>query len=215
MPKITAITQQKKLRHRVSLYVDGKFEMGVDGSLVLKYDLKIGDEISSKLKQLLEENDRIELAYNSLLNFIGYRERCEFEVHEWLYKKKFADLEEELVARLKDKNYLSDKRFTRLFIRDRVKLRAWGPIRLRHELNSKRISKHTIENAIEDIREEYDFDQMATDLAQQKLKLTPQPNFKDKKRIWSFLQRRGYEAPSIIHALTGVAFIRDPKNDSE
>ncbi|MCF7822937.1 MAG: RecX family transcriptional regulator [Candidatus Marinimicrobia bacterium] len=206
MGKITAITQQKKMQQRFSIFVDGKFELGVDGSLVLKYDLKVGDEFTPKIKLELEDNDRIELAYNGLLNYIGYRERCEYEVHEWLFKKNYADLEGELIGRLKDKNYLSDERFARLFARDRVKLKSWGPIRLRQELGYKRISNDIIESAIEEIREEYDFDQLAHEQTQRKLKTISNPTMKDKKRLWTFLQRRGFESSSILKALGNIKF---------
>lgn len=206
MPKITAITQQKKLQDRYNLFVDGKFEMGLDGSIVLKYDLKRDDEFTPELKNNLEENDRIELAYSGLLNYISYRERCEYEVNQWLYKKKYSDLKDELVTRVQDKNYLNDERFARLYIRDRVKLKGWGPIRLRHELGLKRIAKHIIELEVESIREETDFDQMALEQVQRKLKNIPEPTFKDKKRLWSFLQRRGFEASSISKSLSEFTF---------
>ncbi len=209
MPKITKITQQKKLRERFNLFVDGKFEVGVDGSLILKYDIKVGDEYTEELKHDLENDDRIEMAYTGLLNFIAFRERCEQEVKDWLYKKKYHDLSDELIARLKDRNYLNDERFARLFIRDRVKLKGWGPIRLRHQLNSKRISKQIIESEIESIREDYDFNQMALDLAERKLKHISSPTYKDKKRLWSLLQRNGFEGASISYALQGFTFIRE------
>ncbi len=209
MPKITKITQQKKLQERFNLFVDGKFEIGVDGKLIMKYDLSVGDEYTPELKHDLENDDRIEMAYSGLLNFIGFRERCEFEVHEWLYKKQYPDLEDELVQRLKDRNYLSDERFARLFIRDRVKIKGLGPIRLRHELSKKRIAKHIVEAEIESIRDEYSFDELATDQAQRKMKHIEKPTYKDKKRLWSFLQRRGFESSSINTALSQFTFIRD------
>lgn len=209
MPKITAITQQKKLRERVSLFVDGKFEMGVDGSLVLKFDLKVGTPFTASLKLDLENNDRVEMTYTKLLNYLSYRERCEFEVNQWLYKKGCSDLEEELVTRLKDKNYLSDGRYAKLFVRDRVKLKGWGPIRLRHELASKRIAKHIIEEEIDSIRNDYDFDQLAVEQVTRKLKHLKAPTYKDKKRLWTFLQRRGFESASIISALSKINFSKD------
>jgi len=212
MPQITRITQQKKLRERFNLFVDGKFEVGVDGSLITKYNINVGDEYTDELKLDLENDDRIEMAYTGLLNFIAFRERCEFEVKEWLYKKKYQDLSDELITRLKERNYLSDERFARLFIRDRVKIKGWGPIRLRHQLSAKRIQKHIIESEIESIREEYDFNEMARDLAERKIKNIERPTFKDKKRLWSFLQRRGYEGPSINHALHGFTFVPDEKS---
>jgi len=209
MAKITKITQQKKLRERFNLFIDGKFEIGVDGSLILKYDIKVGDEYSDQLRNDLENDDRIEMAYTGLLNYIAFRERCEYEVNQWLYKKKYSDLSDELITRLKDRNYLSDERFARLFIRDRVKIKGWGPIRLRHQLSAKRIAKHIIEAEIESIREEYDFDQLAHELAEGKLKNLAKPTYKDKKRLWSLLQRRGFEGPSISFALEDYTFIRD------
>ncbi len=214
MPKITAITQQKKLPNRFNLFVDGKFEIGVDGSLIIKYDLKSGDPFSPALKHDLENDDRVEMAYMGLLNYIGYRERCEFEVHQWLFKKSYSDLEDDLVTRLKDKNYLNDARFAKLFIRDRVKLKGWGPIRLRNELYSKRISKNIIEDELELIRDEYDFDQMATEQIQRKMKYLASPTFKDKKRLWTFLQRRGFENSSITNALSQIEFIAERRNNT-
>ncbi len=212
MSKITSITQQKKLQERFSVFVDGKFEMGVDGSLVIKYDLKVGDTFSEELKRDLENDDRMEMAYLGVLNFIAFRERCENEVHAWLFKKKYIDLEEEILTRLKDRNYLNDERFAKLFILDRVKIKGWGPIKLRHELNAKRIAKHIIETEIEVIRGEYDFDQMALELAERRLKHIPSPTLKDKKRLWSLLQRKGFEGPSISEALSEFTFIKEEEN---
>ncbi len=209
MPKITKITQQKKLHERFNLFVDGKFELGVDGSLIVKYDIKVGDEYTDALKHDLENDDRIEIAYIGLINYIAFRERCEQEVKDWLYKKKYHDLADELIDRLTDRNYLNSERFARLFIKDRVKIQGWGPIRLRHELNAKRISKQIIESEIEAIREDFDFNQLARDLAERKLKNIKQPTYKDKKRLWSLLQRRGFEGPSISLALQGYTFVSD------
>ncbi len=183
--------------------------MGVDGSLVLKYDLKIGTSFTVTLKQDLENNDRLEMAYTKLLNFIAYRERCEFEVNQWLFKKGYFDLEEELITRLKDKNYLSDARYAKLFVRDRVKLKGWGPIRLRHELASKRVAKGIIEREIDSIRDDFDFDKMAIEHVSRKLKHLKVPTYKDKKRLWSLLQRRGYESSSIAAALSNISFSKD------
>ena len=211
MPKITKITQQKKLSERFNLFVDGKFEIGVDGSLIVKYDIKVGDEYTDELKHDLENDDRTEIAYIGLINFIAFRERCEQEVKDWLYKKKYHDLADELLTRLTERNYLNNERFARLFIKDRVKIQGWGPIRLRHELNAKRISKQIIESELEAIREDFDFNQMAQDLAERKLKNIPQPTYKDKKRLWSLLQRHGFEGPSISFALQGITFVSDDK----
>lgn len=210
MPKITAITPQKKAKDRFSIFLDGKFELGVHESLLTKFNLKVGDEMSNELRLELEERDRTELAYSGLLNYIAYRERCESEVSDWLFRKGFPDLRSELIQRLIDKNYLNDERFARLFTRDRVKLKQWGPTRLRQELMKKRINRDIIEQAIENISEEVDFNAMATDLAARKLKSISEPTLKDKKRIWAFLQRRGYNAGSIQFALSNHIFKLEP-----
>lgn len=210
MPKITAITPQKKAKNRCSIFIDGSFAFGLDFKLVDEYNLKVGNAFDPDLQKELEDRDRTELAYNGLLNYIAYRERCESEVNDWLFRKGFADLRSELIQRLKDKNYLNDERFTSLFVRDRVKLKQWGPTRLRQELMKKRIHRDTIEQAIENISEEVDFNAMAADLAARKLKSMAEPTLKDKKRIWTFLQRRGYDAGSIQFALSLHTFKLEP-----
>ena len=215
MSKITAIAQQKKLRNRFNLFIDGKFDIGIDGSLILKYDLKIGDEFTPALKRNLENDDRLELAYSGLLNYIAYRERCEHEVQVWLKKKGYSGFEADLITRLKQKNYLNDARYTRLFIRDHVRLKGWGPIRLRHELASKRIAKAIIEDELEIIRDEFNFSQMALDQLHYKLKYTQHPNYKDKKRLWNMLRRRGFENQSITFAMDQINFAADnPETDT-
>lgn len=210
MPKITAIAPQKKAKNRYSVFIDGKFAFGLDVKIVDEYKLKVGDSFDPALHNELEKKDRTELAYNGLLNYIAYRERCESEVQSWLFKKGFADLRSELIQRLKERNYLNDERFTELFIRDRVKLKQWGPARLRQELMKKRISRDSVEEAIETIAEEVDFNAMAADLAARKLKSVANPTLKDKKRVWTFLQRRGYDAASIQLALSTHTFRIEP-----
>ena len=206
MPTITAITQQKKLKDRFSVFVDGKFELGLAGSLITKYDIKVGDVYTDKLKGDLENDDFSEMAYTRLLNYLAYRERCEYEVNQWLFRKGYQDLKDDLVARLKDHDYLNDARYARLFIRDRVKLKGWGPIRLRHELNSKRIDKGIIDVEIESIKDDSDFDQLALDLVLRKTKNLAAPNFNDKKRLWSLLKRHGFETSTINAALSQINF---------
>jgi len=215
VPKITAITQQQKHTERFSIFVDGKFLLGVDGSLVIKYDLKTGTEFDAALQHDLENDERLEQAYHGLLNFIAFRERCEHEVHEWLYRRDLLDLEAELLHRLKDRNYLNDARFTRLFIKDRVKLKGWGPIRLRHELNAKRIAKVIIEDELELARSTFNFDALAQQFVERKLSSLPHPTQKDKKRLWSWLQRRGFEGAAIQAALDQHTFIFETKFKSE
>jgi regulatory protein len=213
MPKITAIVPQQKHRERFSLFVDGKFVMGVDGSLVLTFDLKKGLEFDGELQFALENAERNSKAYNGLLNFIGFRERCEHEVHEWLYKHGYSDLEEELVERLKASNYLNDQRFTELFIKDHVRLKGWGPVRIRHVLRSKRIAPELIEAALENIRDVFDFQEMAAKLARQKYQSCSNPTLKDKKRIWAFLQRRGFESAAIRDALVSLHFTQSDSKE--
>ena len=212
MCKITSITPQKKAKNRFSIHVDGKFVMGIDETLLTRHNLNVGDELSTSLQKALEEEDRTEMAYNGLLNYISYRERCESEVRDWLFRKGFPDLREELIQRLKDRNYLNDARFAEMFVRDRVNLKQWGPIRLRQELAKKRIARDIIDIAIESISEDVDFHALAADLAARKLKSIDKPTLKDKKRIWAYLQRRGYENASIQLAFTGYTFGTDTQD---
>lgn len=206
MPRITSISPQKKAKNRFSIYIDGKFAMGLDETLLTKYNLKVDDELSRSLQEELEEKDRKEQAYNGLMNYISYRERCESEVNDWLFRKGFPDLRSELIQRLKDRDFLNDERFAEMFVRDRVNLKQWGPLRLRQELLKKRISRDIIERSIVNISEDVDFHAMAADLAARKVKTIPKPTLKDKQRIWSYLQRRGYDSAGIQNALSAHSF---------
>ena len=79
------------------------------------------------------------------LGLLSRREHSEKELRTKLRRKSSAqaDTIEQVVEDLKQHNYLSDQRFTDTFVQSRMQ-RGDGPLKIRHELESRGIAESTI-----------------------------------------------------------------------
>ena len=78
LAKITALEAQKKNRHRVNVYLDGRFAFGLQEALA--FPLKVGQTLSPEEMKQLQERDEAEVAYERALTFLSYRPRSRAEI---------------------------------------------------------------------------------------------------------------------------------------
>lgn len=189
--KITKIEPQKR-KNRVNIYVDDDFALGIDEEIMIKYNLKINMEVDNDFMQnilLAEEENK---ALNYALRLLTYRQRSEKEVYDALRRKGYMDQHiENVISNCKDKNYLNDKDFAKAFINDKTNLNKYGPIRIKHELKLKGVSRNIIDEVMDYSRdEEYE---LAMEVANKKINSYKKDSQKDAYRKMSaFLQRRGF-----------------------
>lgn len=129
---------------------------------------------------------------------LKFRQRSEKEVYGRLKKKKFEDsIIKEAVTFLKNKHFIDDENFTRSWISQRLKQR-YGIERIKKELYFKGIDKATIDSNFEEIRPQYQEEDIIRSLVDIKLKKNKDTDFrKVKNRIYSYLLRRGFRSESI------------------
>lgn len=91
------------------------------------------------------------------IKLLSYRERTCKEIKDRLVKKGFDNPTiERVINHLLDINYLNDKRFARLWIKDRIKNKPRGRILIQHELKKKGIADKDIDILLNDLYLEKD-----------------------------------------------------------
>jgi regulatory protein len=138
-------------------------------------------------------------AFQKILHYCAYQERCHAEVRDKLYSLGLHRNEvEEMIADLIRQNYLNEERFAILYAGGKFRSKHWGKIKIKHALAAKKISDYCVKKALREI----DADEYANCLkkmAMQKLAtLTGEKNiFVKKRKLQLFLMQKGYEADLI------------------
>lgn len=145
--KITALKLQKKNRDRVSVFIDGRFALGLPA--IVAATLETGQFLSEEKIEALRDTGTLESAYSRALNYLSYRPRSQAEVMTYLEKRGASDSQiESIVERLERSGLLDDQAFARYWVENRDQFRPRGPRALRYELRRKGIHDKYIDEAL-------------------------------------------------------------------
>ena len=196
--RITSIEPQKKNPTRRNLYADGEFVLGISAETLLRFGLRVGDEISPVLITAIEKAEELAGAKGVALRFLGARPRTEREIRDKLREKEFGDEEiASTTAALKASGLLDDAAFARMYIRDALAARPAGKALLKRKLLLLGVEKSVVEDALEETFAGVDVHAAAVGLAKQFIRKTHNLNkdetpMKRRNRVSSFLARKGY-----------------------
>ncbi|HKK88167.1 MAG TPA: regulatory protein RecX [Saprospiraceae bacterium] len=99
-----------------------------------------------------------EKASVAIRKYCAYRERCQSEVYQRLYKMNVPnDWMEELVADLMAEDYLNEWRYAEWYVRSKVNQNGWGRIKISQGLKAKKVAQALIDHAMRQIDEEIYF----------------------------------------------------------
>ena len=222
MSVITRLSPQRRDPSRVNVYLDGQFAFGLAATLVEERGLRVGRALRPEEIAALQADDELGKATDRALAFLTYRPRSVREVRDRLAKKGVEpEVVEAVLARLAGWGYVGDEGFARYWIENRGANQPRGRRLLQQELWRKGVEKETIDQALEE--SELDEDAGALALARKRL---PQLRALDeptqRRRLAAYLQRRGYDYPTIKRALDWLlapddadADLGEPADDSD
>jgi regulatory protein len=101
---------------------------------------------------------------------------------------------EELLSVLIEENYLNEERYAIAFAGGKFRMKQWGRVKIKYELQQKRVSTYCIKKALAEIDEE-DYEKCLKKLAEAKLAtLKSEKNiFVKKSKLQSYLTQKGFE----------------------
>ena len=155
--------------------------------------------------RMFQKNIGTEKAWQKIKHFCAYQERSHTETREKLYGFGWYEHEvETLLSRLIEENYLNEERYAIAFAGGKFRMKQWGRIKIKYELQQKRVSPYCIKKAIAAI-EESDYTDTLKRLYKAKLAtLKSEKNiFVKKTKVRNYLMQKGYE-PTLIMQLVNA-----------
>ena len=145
-------------------------------------------------------NEALRLAFRLL----KFRPRSEYELHQRLKRRGFSEsARKEALLFLKEKGLVNDLEFARMWLGSRIK-KPLGINRIKQELRIKGIDKDIIEQVLGSISN-YSEEAVIKDLVCRRWeKLKHIQHQKAKRRIFSYLLRRGFSSDMIQEAIDQI-----------
>ena len=151
------------------------------------------------------ENFTIKEIEFKLKQYCSYQDRCHSEVENKLLKfNLISQAKDQILFNLINEDYLNETRFCKSFVRGKFKIKNWGKRRIIQELKSRKISEFNIKKGLSEINES-DYQEKFENLFNKKLSSLENLNSIDKKKkIFSYLQYRGWETNLIYEKINQI-----------
>jgi regulatory protein len=134
------------------------------------------------------------------VGYLARREHSCLEIRRKLVNSGYSqDLVASVVADLERRGLVSDWRFAEAYVRYR-KLRGFGPVRIRMEMEQKGVAPDICLEAVE--QQGFDWFGHAENIRVKKFGIDPPVDYKERARQARFLQHRGFSSDQIQRALS-------------
>ena len=199
--RITSISVQKKNKQRYSIYVDEGFLVGVSESTLIDLKLAKGVEITPSLFRKIERAEgRYEVkAY--LMKLLGMRDHARKELLTKALRKDYSkEVVLDILDELEEKGYINEEAFAEKFTADKFNLNQWGPAKIKAHLFKKGISKHVVEQSVQNFFGDLELKETYLNLVLKRKRrfLKEEDLLKRKKKIFDYLNRKGFKPGTIF-----------------
>ncbi|MEO7445404.1 MAG: regulatory protein RecX [Ferruginibacter sp.] len=143
-----------------------------------------------------QKNIGVDAAIQKIAHYCAYQERTHQETREKLYSFGLYPNEvEEIIGRLIEENYLNEERFALAYAGGKFRINQWGKMKIKYSLQQKRVSAACIATALNSLDDEA-YQVQLNKLAETKWVLLKKEKniFSRKKKLFSYLQQKGYES---------------------
>ena len=217
MPVITGIVPAPRPAGRFSVLVDGREVAILTLEAIERLRLVVGRPIEGLEEQVELERLRLH-AYDRAMNMLAFRARSSSELARSLQRKgEERPHVEWAVARLKEQGLVDDAAFARSFVRSKVVDGKQSRRRVQQDLARKGVSRSLSDEAIDTVFEEEAVDQRAIveEAARKKLRsLAGLESAVQRRRLYGFLARRGYDLDDIRSVLSGISASLGAESDA-
>ncbi|HEY0971183.1 MAG TPA: regulatory protein RecX [Gemmatimonadales bacterium] len=205
MPVVTGLAESGRREGRYVVQLDGSPAATVSVEAIARLALAVGRTLDElELARLMEE-DAVLAAYDRALGLLAARDRSATELRRRLVQKGVeAAPAEAAVVRLVEQGVVDDARYARALVRSRALGAGASRRRIAQELSRRGVERRVADEALDQVwsEEEVDQSEAAEQLARKRLatmgKLDP---LTQRRRLYAFLARRGYDADEIRHAM--------------
>jgi regulatory protein len=205
---VTAIVANPRRNGRFDVLVDGAVSATLSIEAIERLKIAVGTVVDARIEAALAREAAVVTTYDRALNMIALRARSAAELRRLLVRKgEPADIVDVAIERLLRAGFLDDSSFARQFARSKVAGAGLSRRRVQQELARRGVAREIAESAIAEVFAEEQIDEADTidRVARKKFKslarLDPQVQ---RRRLYAFLARRGYEIDDIARTVRAV-----------
>jgi len=208
---ITKITVQQKQKDRYNIFVDNgdgeKYGFSVDEDVLIKYQLKKGQNLDDFAVSEIFYQDDIRKAYSQAVQYLAARMRSEHEVRQHLQKKELDEhIINEVIHKLYQYQFLNDHEFAVAFVRTQMNTTDKGTIVIGQELKEKGIKDEIIETSLLEYPYEAQFEK-CFNLSKKFVEKNKKESAKFlKQKLEQMLMRKGYPFDIIQETIRDIEF---------
>ncbi|MFL2030015.1 recombination regulator RecX [Loigolactobacillus zhaoyuanensis] len=209
MPTITKITTQKR-KGRYNIYLDEAYAFPVSESVLIKFRLAKGLEITPDLQAEIDTAEAHAQAYQMALNYLSYQLRTEMEVRIHLKQHDIpVAVRQQVVQRLYELNLLDDASYAASYVRTAMRTSDKGPQVIRTKLREKGITAEQITNAL-DLYTQQDLATNGLKLAEKLAQRYRQQSFQQRQqKIRQGLRQKGFDADVTNLVMSQLELVKD------
>ncbi len=151
MGLITKIEAQKKYKDRVNIYINDEYAISMNYDLLLKNNLKVGENVDDQfLNELVLENEK-SLALSRSAKLLSKNLKTIKQMKEYLYGLGYGpSVVNYCIEKLSEYNYVNDQNYANIYLRS-VK-NKYGKFKIENELIKKGVQKNVIEETLQDFK---------------------------------------------------------------
>ena len=132
-------------------------------------------------------------------------EQCPYDIRRKLLLKGMAAADvESVIAELSDRGFLDSARYAGCFARDKVKFAAWGRLKIRAALATKRIPSAQIAEALASIDDE-EYLEVLHRAARAKVAFLDLSLRDDRAKLFRHLLSRGFEPDAVTRIVNNLS----------
>jgi regulatory protein len=152
--KVTQLKESSNGRYYL-LFLDKKNVGTFLKSTIRKFALEVGDTITEEELAKIIEADQVKRLQDYSLRLLSRRDYSENEFKEKLLKKGYPpSVVEQVIASLKELDYLSDKNFVKNYVAHSLSFRKRGKMAIKQELLRKGVDEKAIDDYLAEVSEE-------------------------------------------------------------
>lgn len=147
---------------------------------------------------------------------LSFKPRSVAELRERLSEKDWADQAtvEQVIARLRELNYLDDEQLATSFANARLTIKPLGRVRLRRDLQRRKLTAQTVETALDEAYTEHSEGELIERAINKRLRLKGVPKSPEEtKKLFDYLLRRGFNYELVLRKVR--ALNRDAVDEDE
>lgn len=215
---ITAIVASPRAPGRFSILVDGKTAHTLGLAAIERLGLAVGVSTVG-WEAVIAREEAVLRTYDRAVMMLAARGRAAKDLERQLLRKgEPAELARLAVERLASEGFLDDTAYARSYVRSKASGAGFARRRIQQELGRKGVERAAADDAIEEIFQEEEIDEVAaaTTLASKRIRslrnVDPQSR---KRRLYAYLTRRGYSPDVIGRAIRAAAGDRAADDDAD